>query len=142
MKWQKIPVHDIGVIYERAVLLHGHSGPYLALGVAIGLAGLRRLDSTGYSGLEVECYCGFKPPVSCFLDGVQVATGCTIGKGNLIIKDGDRLETLFRTDSRQIRLRINERYETLARECDDFEKGVKLADKILLAPIDEIVDVL
>jgi formylmethanofuran dehydrogenase subunit E len=140
MKWQKIPVHDIGVVYNRAVQFHGHSGPYLALGVAIGLAGLRRLGSTGYSGIEVICYCGSEPPVSCFLDGVQVATGCTLGKGNLTVKDGRKLEAVFKTDESEIRLRVNERYETLARNCDDFEMGVKLADEILKAPIDEVID--
>ena len=142
MKWQKIPVHDIGVVYNRAVQFHGHSGPYLALGVAIGLAGLRHLGSTGYSGIEVECYCGSEPPVSCFLDGIQVATGSTIGKGNLIVKDSGNLKAVFKTDESEIRLKVNVRYETLARNCDDFEMGVKLADEILSAPIDEIIDIL
>ncbi|MGQ9706980.1 MAG: FmdE family protein [bacterium] len=142
MKWQKIPVNDIDVVYNRAVLLHGHSGPYLALGVVVGIFGLQQLDSAGYSGIKVICYCGMEPPVSCFVDGVQCATGCTIGKGNLKILDGRKLECVFKTGERGIRLRVKERYETIAKKCDDFEKGVKLADEILSAPIDEVIDVL
>jgi formylmethanofuran dehydrogenase subunit E len=42
------------------------------------------VGATGYFDVEVICEGPFaKPPKSCFLDGVQVATGATLGKRNL-----------------------------------------------------------
>jgi len=35
------------------------------------------------------------PPRSCFIDGVQFASGCTIGKGNLEVKAGDGVSVEF-----------------------------------------------
>ncbi|HUT90617.1 MAG TPA: formylmethanofuran dehydrogenase subunit E family protein [Thermoguttaceae bacterium] len=67
-----------------AAQFHGHLGPWATAGTRLGMAGLREVDAKGYFDVEVICEGPFlKPPKSCFLDGIQVATGATWGKRNL-----------------------------------------------------------
>ncbi len=67
-----------------AAQFHGHLGPWAAAGTRMGMAGVREVDAQGYFDVEVTCEGPFaKPPKSCFLDGLQVATGATLGKRNL-----------------------------------------------------------
>ena len=67
-----------------AAQFHGHLGPWAAAGTRLGMAGVREVGAHGYFDMEVTCEGPFvKPPKSCFLDGLQVATGATLGKRNL-----------------------------------------------------------
>ena len=48
------------------------------------MIGLRAVEAKGYFDVEVTCEGPMaKPPQACFLDGVQVATGATMGKRSL-----------------------------------------------------------
>lgn len=67
-----------------AAQFHGHLGPWAAAGTRLGMAAVREVGATGYFDVEVVCEGPFvKPPNSCFLDGLQVSTGATLGKRNL-----------------------------------------------------------
>lgn len=67
-----------------AAQFHGHLGPWATAGTRLGMAGVREVGARGYFDVEVVCEGPFaKPPKSCFLDGLQVATGATLGKRNL-----------------------------------------------------------
>ena len=69
---------------KQAVQFHGHLGPWAAAGLRLGLAGKDAVAAEGYFDVEVVIEGPFvKPPSSCFLDGVQVATGATWGKRNI-----------------------------------------------------------
>ena len=58
----------------------------------MGMIGLRAVEAKGYFDVEVTCEGPLaKPPQSCFLDGVQVTTGATLGKRNLQWVQADRL---------------------------------------------------
>jgi len=73
-----------------AAQFHGHLGPWAAAGARLGMAGIRAVGAQGYFDVEVTCHGPFgKPPKSCFLDGLQVATGATLGKRNLHWVQGD-----------------------------------------------------
>jgi formylmethanofuran dehydrogenase subunit E len=66
------------------VQLHGHLGPWVVLGVRSGAAARQALGAEGYFDIEVVCRGPFAaPPAACFLDGVQLSTGATWGKGNI-----------------------------------------------------------
>ena len=41
---------------------------------------------------------GTKPPLSCIVDGIQISSGCTYGKGNITVKDEDLAKAEFSTD--------------------------------------------
>ncbi|MEI6503649.1 MAG: formylmethanofuran dehydrogenase subunit E family protein [Armatimonadota bacterium] len=75
---------------------HGHLGPYLVAGVRMGRHALKRLQATRHFGLEAEVWCPNGPPSSCLLDGIQFATGCTLGKGNIRHHIDDEIKALFR----------------------------------------------
>jgi formylmethanofuran dehydrogenase subunit E len=66
------------------IQFHGHLGPAVVAGARMGMIGLRAVEAKGYFDVEVTCEGPMaKPPQACFLDGVQVATGATMGKRSL-----------------------------------------------------------
>ncbi|NJE46236.1 formylmethanofuran dehydrogenase [Thermococcus sp. GR7] len=80
---------DAEKILEYAREFHGHVCPYLALGIRASLIameelGVGRLD---YSGSVDESILAIVEVNSCFTDGVQVATGCTLGNNSMIYID-------------------------------------------------------
>jgi len=64
---------------------HGHKCPAMPLGLRAGLAAMKKLGVEHASNKELYCLCetGFAHATMCFVDGVQVATGCTFGKSNI-----------------------------------------------------------
>jgi inosine-uridine nucleoside N-ribohydrolase len=65
---------------------HGHLGPYVVLGYRMGQTALEQLDSDGHFDLKAEVHSILKPPFSCLIDGVQLGSGCTLGKRNIMIE--------------------------------------------------------
>jgi formylmethanofuran dehydrogenase subunit E len=73
-------------ILLEAFRFHGHKCWASTAGVRAGLAALHALDvpRTGSSGgLHCQIEIGDNHGAQCFADGVQYATGCTLGKGNI-----------------------------------------------------------
>src|SRR3989338_6987873 len=71
------------ITLEEAIKFHGHLGPYLVLGVLAGELALKNLGSKKYFGLDIKVYGADKKPKSCLIDGLQLSTGATYGKGNI-----------------------------------------------------------
>ena len=71
------------VSLKEAIRFHGHIGPYLVLGVLAGDLALKKLRCKKYFGLEVKVWGANKKPKSCLIDGLQLSTGATYGKGNI-----------------------------------------------------------
>jgi formylmethanofuran dehydrogenase subunit E len=58
----------------------------------MGMAALHAVDAKGYFDVEITCEGPLaKPPASCFLDGLQITTGATLGKRNLEWIDGKKI---------------------------------------------------
>jgi formylmethanofuran dehydrogenase subunit E len=77
---------------KYVVQIHGHLGPSVVAGARMGMIGLRAVEAKGYFDVEVTCEGPLaKTPQSCFLDGIQVATGATLGKRNLQWAQADQL---------------------------------------------------
>lgn len=75
-----------------SVQLHGHLGPWAVAGVRLGSAARRAAGAEGYFDLRVMCIGPFETtPNSCFLDGLQLGTGATLGKRNLTWVQGERI---------------------------------------------------
>ncbi len=68
---------------KEAVKFHGHLGPYLVLGLLAGNLGLKKLGIKKYFGMLVKVYGASDRPKSCLIDGLQLSTGATYGKGNI-----------------------------------------------------------
>jgi len=78
---------DLNSLVREAVGFHGHLGPFLVIGVRMGLIGLRELQTTrGNPKLQATTLLEHTVPHSCAIDGIQVTTQCTIGNGKLKLK--------------------------------------------------------
>jgi formylmethanofuran dehydrogenase subunit E len=68
-----------------ALQFHGHKCWASTAGVRAGLAAMRTLsvERSGAKSLHAILENGYNHGAMCFGDGVQYATGCTFGKGNI-----------------------------------------------------------
>jgi formylmethanofuran dehydrogenase subunit E len=80
---------------KEAVKFHGHLGPYLVLGLVAGEFALKRLKSKKYFALQVKVEGANKKPKSCLVDGLQLSTGATYGKGNIRKVPGSKIRIIF-----------------------------------------------
>ncbi len=92
--------------FEDVVKFHGHSCPGLALGYRVALAALEELNIEHAQDEELVCIVENN---SCAVDAIQVITGCTFGKGNLVFKDyGKQVYTFFdRKGGKAIRISVD-----------------------------------
>lgn len=76
---------DTKQILMEALKFHGHRCWASVAGVRAGLAALRVLDIKRSGGRQLHAFVeiGEDHGGMCFGDGVQYATGCTLGKGNI-----------------------------------------------------------
>lgn len=81
---------------------HGHLGVYVTLGLRMGAIGKRRFGQ--YKGLTATVRSQPEPPMRCVLDGIQFSSGCTMGKGNIVLEPGTDPEVEF--EKGNVRLRI------------------------------------
>jgi formylmethanofuran dehydrogenase subunit E len=59
--------------------------------------------------LRADVFTGSDPPLSCLADGIQVGSGCTLGKNNIAVREGGRPEVLFTArDGRTLQLQAKE----------------------------------
>jgi len=124
-------------ILKKAAEFHGHLGPFLTIGVRMGLLAKQTLKSNGFSDLSVTVNTGNKPPLSCVVDGIQVATGCTLGKGNITVTNLSELSAVFHAKHKVIRVKMKtEVFQSLKRKLLDGapEKMEETARKISSIP--------
>ncbi len=91
--------------YDEVVAFHGHSCPGLALGYRVSL---RVLKEWGKPSADEEIV-AIVENNSCAVDAVQVMTGCTFGKGNLVFRDyGKQVYTFInRPSGRSMRISVD-----------------------------------
>lgn len=59
--------------------------------------------------LSVVMFVGCHPPVSCTIDGVQVASGCTLGRGTIQVSEVlDRIVDRFQLGSYECGARVKD----------------------------------
>lgn len=130
-------------LLSRAVEFHGHLGPYLVLGLK---AGLYANQIFGREPMKTEAIIKTKtsPPESCFVDGVQLTTGCTFGKGNISLLEGEGLLVTFKKDSQELALKLKkeiiEEMNSLPSEEKAWEDLAEDLYRRKLEKIFEIVD--
>lgn len=74
---------------------HGHLGPYAVIGYRMGQIACRKLNNDPFLKNAVVMT-GTTPPLSCILDGIQIGSGCTLGKGNIKIQDKKQPIAIFK----------------------------------------------
>ncbi len=127
---------------EAAITFHGHFCPGLTIGFRAALAALGRL---GVSRATDEELVAIAETDACGLDAIQVLTGCTAGKGNLIIRDwGKQVLSLGRrSDGRMVRVAL--RYGvTTPPDGDQLspeERRQRSLELLQTLPDDELFDI-
>lgn len=89
--------------FDDAVVFHGHRCPGLAIGFRMTLAAMAAL---GVSRAGDEELVAISENSACGIDALQLLSGCTCGKGNLVLRDfGKPVYTLYsRTTGKGVRV--------------------------------------
>ena len=128
-------------ILDRGIEFHGHGGPFMVLGIRMGLVALERLDAHGWFDLRCLAKLRWAPPDSCVLDGIQISSGCTMGKHNVYVEEQDGIAAEFAKGERVLEIRL--RQEVLDRICrvlasKDADCTKSLVSELIEAPEAEI----
>jgi formylmethanofuran dehydrogenase subunit E len=91
--------------FDDVVRFHGHACPGLAIGYRVSEKALREMGDRA----EDEELVAVVENNSCAVDAVQVMTGCTFGKGNLLFRDyGKQVYTFIgRPSGDAVRIAVN-----------------------------------
>jgi len=94
-----------GDILQGAIAFHGHYCPGLTIGLRAAEIALRELHVERAADEELVCVAETD---ACGVDGVQYLTGCTVGKGNLILRDWGKQVFTFgrRSDGKMLRVAL------------------------------------
>lgn len=127
-------------LLRDAVRFHGHLGPFLVLGLKAGLFANEVLGKD-YFKTKAIVETELKPPYSCFVDGVQVATGCTMGKRNIKIKRGKSLSLIIIKDDKSVKMSLKEEVLERLKNMSFREAAEKKALEIINEPICDLFDI-
>jgi formylmethanofuran dehydrogenase subunit E len=108
MKMKTIAVKELNVdgLVEKGIEFHGHLGPVLVIGIKMGIIALKELNSGGYSDMSVVVETGTTPPVSCLIDGIQISSGCTLGKGNIKVIANEKPKAVFTRGEKSLEIEL------------------------------------
>jgi len=136
---------DLDSIVREAVDFHGHLGPFLVIGVRMGLIGLRELKTTrGNPKLKATSISKLTVPFSCAIDGIQVTTQCTVGNGKLKLKGAqETVSAEFKLNrERQVTVTLKPtKFEELKRSMPKSArsyKNIQLARDVASSPEKEL----
>ena len=132
-------------ILKKAAEFHGHLGPFLTLGVRMGIIGIRELEvKRNEEKLRVTAMLKYSVPFSCVIDGIQVATKCTIGNKKLRLRSSSGITARFELQrGEQVTVAVNpaafERLKNeLLAENVPPEEVRKLAQLVASMPEEEL----
>jgi len=144
--------------FEECVRFHGHACPGLATGYRVAVAAMQALCVARPYDEELVA---IAETDACGVDAIQMVTGCTAGKGNLIIRDYGKHAFTFISREQGKAVRVLVAHEDMPEreemgllrgkvfsdtatdaERERFYALMKAAtDRILMMPADEVVTV-
>jgi len=111
--------------FSEVTKFHGHVCPGSAIGYKASEAGLNEIKSISAVDEEIVT---IAENDSCAVDAVQVLTGCTLGKGNLLIVDhGKQVYTFIKRSSKEaVRVSLKDSFsiDTLAPQISKLRAKV------------------
>lgn len=117
---------------------HGHLGPYVVAGLRMGRLALRKLEAEPHWGIQCQVHCPDHTPQSCSIDGIQFATGCTMGKRNIhFVVDDSGVWAEFATPNNGKRVTLRLRPEAIAKAVAVMDASTDVAGAKVL---DEMAD--
>jgi formylmethanofuran dehydrogenase subunit E len=125
-------------LIEDAEKLHGHLGPFLVIGVRMGVIVQKILSEKMYATVKVP----FSTPFSCVIDGVQSTTKCTVGNQKLKIEDSKgEIVAYFKASnpSKTLKITVNPKtVDELLRRFSEGASSEELAWEIARKPQHEL----
>ena len=118
---------------------HGHLGPNLIAGYRMG----KIARAAEPRDISAKVYCGSSPPPSCLIDGIQLSSCCTMGKGNIEIAGEGELKAVFSYgDGSKVTIKVREEakermYDGLSHETEE-QKSME----VLEMPEEELFEVI
>jgi formylmethanofuran dehydrogenase subunit E len=102
-------------LWEKCVDFHGHSCGGLSIGFRAALYAMDLLDFDFYDNDDIVC---IAENDSCSIDAIQVLTGCSVGKGNLLFHlTGKQAYSFYsRADGKSVRLVLKAMPEGMNRD--------------------------
>lgn len=118
---------------------HGHIGPYVVLGYRAGLIAARELGDDPFCKRAVV-FTGVETPLSCFIDGIQIGSCCTLGKGNITVEDKCEARVRFESKDGSRTVEVSLLDETLLRisRADSWEQSHQLGHEMLSEPEEKL----
>ena len=105
---------------------HGHLGPYVVIGYRMGKLARERFEGK----MTAVVFTGSHPPMSCLIDGVQFTTGCTMGKNNIFVRDGDMPVVHFIDSKKTLEIRLldseKERIDSIMTKHNEEQLSVEI----------------
>ncbi len=123
-------------------MFHGHLVPYLALGYLAGELAVSLLEPQSELDLTAAVELPLRRPETCFLDGIQCSSRCTLGKLNIEVAEAPYGEGIF---AAFLNVKTGERLEIVVREgvlktLRSMEGSLKEAvDWVLSQPVDSLL---
>jgi formylmethanofuran dehydrogenase subunit E len=127
-------------LVDGAVDFHGHLGPFLILGLKAGLyansiLGKDCFKTTAFVKTDTS------PPYSCFVDGVQFVTGCTMGKGNVKLRKGAGLSVCFLKEGKSLKLKLKKKTLDLVRTISSEDSLKQASLNLMQTSVDELFEI-
>jgi formylmethanofuran dehydrogenase subunit E len=119
---------------ERLKHFHGHLGPWAVVGYRMGQIARRKFPEK----LWAVVHTGSKPPMSCLIDGVQFTSCCTLGKGNIKIKDDNDALALFYDDRFILEIKLLDEWRNLIDGQTTRENEEEMAMRVFQAKEEEL----
>jgi formylmethanofuran dehydrogenase subunit E len=92
---------------ESIKKFHGHVGPWVLTGFILG--GLAKKYFKPLQRIIVRN--PLRPPFSCLIDGVQIGSNLTIGRGEVQLIKDKKIELIFFGGKKKIRIRFNQEFK-------------------------------
>lgn len=125
---------------QKAKDFHSHLGPYLVVGLKMGQVIARRLGQEPFS-ITITSFTGMKPPLSCVVDGLQLATPCTVGNGGIVIRESGQLRVLAARGPREIEISLKQTIHEEIRAAEGTDQLEELALRLWKLEEMELLDV-
>jgi len=116
---------ELIILVEKAADLHGHLGPFLVIGVRIGILakGILKASAVENNKLQVTAKLPLLTPFSCIIDGIQATTQCTVGNQKLRIENSQAQIIVHFQQNSDNALRIQVNPKVIDKLKNRFSKG-------------------
>lgn len=129
-------------ILEEIERFHGHVGPYAVLGYKIGEAAKQILGPNPFTKKAIV-FAPLSPPSSCMIDGIQISSGCTLGKRNIEVREDKDLKVIFEGEGVVIEIRAKpEVIGEIERALNGGEeKTIEMCKRLMATPAKKLLEV-